>query len=81
MDTPRYKITTSTAGLHRRIVQRNQDEIEAARAAGDHHLAELLILRSVDYPAYVAETQRRRARAHAASVAGLPIGERSSAAA
>lgn len=76
MDTPRYKITAGTAGLHRRLAVRNQDEIEAARAANEYERAELLTLRAVDYPAYVAETQRRRARDHAASVAGVPLGER-----
>lgn len=85
MSQPRYKTVHLTAaritGLHRRLVERNQNEIDAARAAGDYQRAELLTLRSYDYPAYVAELQRRRARDHAASVAGLPIDQRPSVAA
>jgi len=79
MSQPRYKMTTSTAGLRRRLAERNQQEIDAARAAGDFERVELLTLRSVNYPAYVELARRRAAMEHAASVAGLPLTERISA--
>lgn len=79
MSQPRYKMTTSTAGLRRRLAERNQHEIDAARAAGDFERVELLTLRAVNYSAYVELMQRRRAMEHAASVAGVPLTERISA--
>lgn len=82
MDTPRYTTTTgnrNVGGLHRRIVERNQHEIDAARAAGDHERAELLVLRAVNYPLYVETINRAAARRHAAAVAGLPIDQRGAA--
>lgn len=67
---------TNPDGLRRRLAERNQQEIEQARAAGDFERAELLTLRSVNYPAYVATVQRRLAMQEAAKVAGLPMAER-----
>jgi hypothetical protein len=77
MDQPRYKISTiDTTGISHRLAERNQAEIDAARAAGDHERAELLILRSVNYPEYVATVHRRLAMAEAARVAAVPLTER-----
>ncbi|HXU04356.1 MAG TPA: hypothetical protein VN903_25520 [Polyangia bacterium] len=79
MQQPRYKMTTDRNGLRRRLAERNQQEIDAARAAGDFQRVELLTLRSLNYPAYVELMQRRAAMEHAASVAGVPLTERISA--
>lgn len=68
--------TTNPNGLRRRLAERNQQQIDEARAAGDFERAELLTLRSVNYPAYVQAVQRRQAMQEAAKVAGLPMAER-----
>ncbi len=69
---PDHTTADAVAGLRRRQVEQAQAEIDAARAAGEWHRAELLTLRAVNYPAYVA----MQARESAAAVAGLPLCER-----
>lgn len=69
---PQYGPADAVAGLRRRQLGQTQAEIDAARAAGQWERAELLTLRVVNYPAWVAH----QARESAAAVAGLPLCER-----